>query len=242
MARPKKVQSDTLIGLINQYFESNDNNPKVLKYSLIATYLQQLNYDIKEYDIRRNKEVSAFIRQLLEKSTLQHQINNVLVFKNLDVDEFIKNNMSLPSLKKALVERDCYYLNLYETVCKFNDEYTNIRNKYIKEQEVLNMLKQESAEKSNEIGNYKKMLNSLKVENKLLRNILKSNVYPEIANKLLKEQGLLIGGEDCISLEGQDRILTDSDSIISKIKKGEHENNTFKSECSSVVQTLFNKI
>lgn len=243
MARPKKIQSETLIKLIHQYYQDNDKNPKLLRYSDIAGYLQQSGYDIKEYDIRRNKEVSTFIKQLIENTSLQYQINKVFVFKNLDVDEFIKKNSSLPALKKALVERDCYYHKLYEAVCNFNNEHTALKNKILNLEHEISLLIQENTHINAQKVSYIDSLHNLKTENKMLRNILKTNVYPEIANKLLKEQGLIKGGDEIISAESHKQLISDSTSIISAIQNNESvREKPIKSEHGSVVQTLFDQI
>lgn len=243
MARPKKIQSDTLINLINQYFQDNDKNPKLLRYSDIAGYLRQSGYDIKEYDIRRDKEVSTFIKQLIEKTTLQYQINELFVFKNLDVDEFIKKNFSLPALKKALVERDCYYFKLYEAVCKLNNEHIALKNKILDLENEVNLLTKENTDINAQKSSYIDNLHNLKKENKMLRNILKINVYPEIANMLLKEQGLLKDGDEIISPENYKHLISDSTSIISSIQNNEStREKPVKSDLGSVVQTLFDQI
>lgn len=243
MARPKKIQTNILNDAIEEYFKSINYNPKLLKYSLIANYLQLNNYNVKEYDIRRDKEVCKYIEQLIEKYSIDSQLKENFVFKNLDVDELIKNNSSLPHLKRALIERDTYYSNLYDSVCRLNNDYLILENKYNDLQNDYNTKQQDYDDECLVTENLNSELKLLKKENKLLRKILKTNVYPEIANELLKEQGVLSGGNSYITPEGKSKIISDSTSIVSFIKTNDNiPDKANESDNNAVIKMLYDKI
>ena len=58
-------------------------------------------------------------------------------------------------------------------------------------QEKLEKLQTEQLEVIDRITNFKRILNELKTENKQLYDIITTYVYPEIANEVLKKDGLL---------------------------------------------------
>lgn len=243
MACPKKIQTNILNDAIEEYFKSVNYNPKLLKYSLITNYLQLKNYNIKEYDIRRDKEVCEYIKQLKDKYSADSHLKENFVFKNLDVDELIKNNSSLPHLKRALIERDTYYSNLYDFICRINKDYLILDNKYDNLQKDHNTKLQEYDEKCLVTENLKSEIKLLKKENKILRNILKTNVYPEIANELLKEQGVLTGGNSYITPESKNKIISNSTSIVSFIKTYDNEfDKTNESDNNAVIKMMYDKI
>ena len=101
--------------------------------------------------------------------------------------------------------------------------------------------KKESVQKAEEIRqSYKEEKNSvsqLQLENKRLRELIDTYLYPEIANELLRKKGLLQGGNEYI-----DPAMVDKNLITAKteLKKEEAVKQT-KSGSNAIIH-LFDKL
>lgn len=236
MARQKKIQTEELISNINDFFHAHNKDCKKLKYTTIAAYLNNKGINIKEYDIRRNQEAVNHIKEL-SKINSMNSISSAVVFKTLDIDAFIKKNSTTQSLKKALTLRDNYYSDMCTSVNRMIQLYHELEQKYIS----LELKYEKEIHEYNHFkSDYDDILhenNKLKEENTLIKNLLKDNVYPEIANELLRETGLLQGGNSIISEDGKKNIIKAETSFVEVINKNDKLRST-----NSVIQGLFDKI
>ena len=236
MPRNKKISTEELLSLIDNYFLTMHKDITSLKYSKISLYLKKQGHKVEEYDIRRNVEVVNHLSNL--RSSEENIIfNNIVVFKNIDVDDFLIKNNSISELKKALTNRDNYYEKVCSSATIIIEQNKELKEKNIKISKENEQLRQENDLLIHQLKNEKKKNRELCISVKLLKNLMKTNVYPEIANELLRENGLLEGGEDIISEEGKEKILSDTDSIINTIKNTEK----MKSQ-NTIIQGLFDKI
>ena len=238
MARPKKINED-IIPLIEEYWiERCDRNPKKLKYSMIASYLGEKGLPIKEYDLRRNKEVSSYVKKLKESIQFNKSLGDeTVVFQSLDINEFLTNHNDIYSLRSALAERDDYYSDIYDYAV------SNIKKAQFSTKELnkLRVLNKNNEKKIEQLHNENTQLfdanQKLKKQLTTMLNVLKIHVYPEIANELLRKNNLLSEGEQFISPDGFANVIKDEDSILTNIKKNEAS----KNNCS-VLKDLFDKI
>ncbi len=233
----KKISNEERIAHIDKYFyEINHEQIKCLKYTDIAEYLSKVTgFTTMEYDIRRNKEISAYIQGL--KSQARKAIErDAIVFVPLDVTKFIHKNGNPSSLKKALLERDQYYKSICELACSTTDEDILLNKKISDLTEANKVLKAEVQKVTDELATAHEETKNLKNQIKRVKDILCDNVYPEIANELLREIGLLKGGEDIINTSSYP-VIGDTDSIIGFITKNEARYSD-----SNVIQGLFDKL
>lgn len=107
------------------------------------------------------------------------------------MDAFLVKNNTKEKLKKAFKERENYYREITHSASYSFKENRRLEQlvrelkKRIKEsEEELENIKKKSIDISSDNRNYKS-------ENQKLREIIDTYVYPEIANELLKKQGLL---------------------------------------------------
>ena len=164
MARPQKINDETIIRLLNEYVLQNPN--KDLKTVEFGQYLRSHGYQIEDYTLRRRKEVQKAINDI-NTANREMLSATVPVWQQLDPVQFLANNPSRESLIKALTVRD----NYYGQIAGLTKTYQNT--------EIQAKVDSLSAEvKQNEETILK------------LKRILKDYVYPDIATQLLHEAGI----------------------------------------------------
>ncbi|SET73627.1 hypothetical protein [Lacrimispora sphenoides] len=238
MARPKKI-TENIIPIIDEYWlERCDRNPQKLKYAMIASYLEENGLSIKEYDLRRNKEVANYIKELKGSNQIVQSLdNNTVVFQSLDINDFLKRNNDIYSLRSALAERDAYYSDICDYAVD-NIKKAQFATKELKKSREINSKNEKKIEQLHNTQN-ELLEENQKFKKKLetMLNVLKVHVYPEIANELLRKNRLLDGGDQIISPKGFKNVIQDQDSILMAIKKNEENKTNF-----SVLNDLFDKI
>ena len=78
-------------------------------------------------------------------------------------------------------------------------------------------------------------------ENKKLRNLLKTSLYPEIANELLKAEGLLKSDQQLVTKKYLSENIITSDTKISFEKHTHKEKKVGKSKILEIKNLLDNK-
>ena len=188
MARKKFISDEKLIEAFENYLEEQcNNNIRLFKIPQFGDYLRKNGFpNVADTTIRRNKP----FRDILESKKLispdeNHQV--IITYKTLDVDSFMMINRTPSSVKAALVELSQYYKGVVEAAANIKSENDTLRKELKK---VTTQLREEHSDKLA----FDKVMEEkvqLETENKKLQSILKTSVYPEIANELLKAEGLL---------------------------------------------------
>jgi ribosomal protein L16 Arg81 hydroxylase len=135
----------------------------------------------------------------------------------------MKNNTN-EKLKKAIIERENYYRKVTNSA-----SYSFKENKHLKC--LVNELKNQISEIKKEIKMTLISESSLEKDNKRyidenrkLRDIINTYVYPEIANEILKENGIVKNNSDIVDSEVINKEVfnseTDVDKIQNKVIKG----------------------
>ena len=123
--------------------------------------------------------------------------------KMVNPDNFMAKNRAPGAMKRALVEISQYYKKI-----------ANIAASYKQEADKLRSLNSELQSTNEDLKQKLQRENELSDENQKLLQIIKTSVYPEIANELLKEEGLLKYSQKVISEDFlADNIIT-ADSEI----------------------------
>ena len=178
--------------------------------------------------MRRDEVVRKHIEKLRITSEEAH-INTVSVYRDIDIDAFLRKNNTENKIKKALIEREKYYREITNSAAYSFKENKSLKqiNAELKEQnrKLQLELDKEKDTTSNTISD-KKMLAK---ENKILREIIDTYVYPEIANELLKKSGLIHETAGVVDEKSLDNEIITSDTDVSKIK-------------NKVVQGLFDRL
>ena len=218
MARKKLIEDEVLITILEDYLiQECQGNYKFFKLPRFGDYLRNNGYpEVADTTLRRN----IVFREYLE--TLKHKYEDegmlaVLTYKTLDVDNFLRIHSSLPALKQGLVKLNDHHKRIAEVAIEFKKEVEVLKKEKSILQDQLEIMKQELSDNKEKLMADKR----LEKENQKLRNLIKSSVYPEIANELLKADGLLKSDSDVIQVSYlQNEILT-ADSEINF-----HQNDT----------------
>lgn len=181
MARKKLISDEELVEMFEHYLEEKCNsNIKLFKLPQFGEHLRTNGYSkVADTTIRRNDAFRALLEDLKAQSD-DEDFQTIITYKTLDVENFMRTNRTPRAMKAALMELNQHYKRIVKVALQFKDEVETLREKNKKVE-----LKIEKAE------NEEKEMKELQDEVVKLRSILKTSVYPEIANELLKEEGLL---------------------------------------------------
>lgn len=218
MARKAKIDTDTLIGLIDQFYaEKCDGDVSQLKVPLIGEYVRSKGYDVANYLIRRNEEGMEYIKKL-QGSTEEVHIHTVAVYRDMDLDAFFAKNNTKDKLKEALKERESYYREVTRSAAysfkenkQLNTQVKHLQERIAKLEAELEAAKQSNSDGLSDCRNYQ-------AENRKLRNIIDTYVYPEIANELLKKDGLIHETAGIVNPDKISKEIVAADTDINEIK------------------------
>ena len=193
MARPRKMTTEQMIEIVDSYYLiRSDGNEKLMKCSLIASYAAELGYQVDGYDFRRNMEVREHIEWLKVGAETYREVYGkkylIPSYKNLDIDGFIRNNSDNTRLAKALRELDDYWnrVNEYSRLAAKQNR-TLMKEKAGHEAALKGLgaeMERLAAENSALFGEKGK----LSAENKYLRKMLRTYLYPAVADEILKSE------------------------------------------------------
>lgn len=208
---------DILINIIERYYL--ENNPvKRPKYSDFGKFARSIGYDIGDHIFRK----STVVRDYLDKrdGTDEKSLKlSVAVFDTLDTERFVRINNTPSKLKKALQERDMYYRDVTLSAGRIfekNKELESI-NAHVREEN--QKLSNDNKELIEAITKLRKDYNALKAKDRGQREIIDTWVNPEIANELLKREGLLKETAGIVNKEVlNQKLVTGSSDIQGLIK------------------------
>lgn len=186
MARPRSFTEDELIALINEYYLEYPN--RMIKTSDLERYARTYGRpNFKAYSIRRCAKAKQYIDQINASNQVTLE-TTIVTWRQLDVDAFLNLNRSRNDLKNALIQRDNYYGEVCRSAGEFLRDKEHLEDKIRRMKSEINDLKSQIAEleqmNTNKINRYsQEMLSKMK-------KVLDTYVYPDIANEILKKEGL----------------------------------------------------
>lgn len=186
MARPRLFTEDELIALINEYYLEYPN--RMIKTSDLERYANAHGHpNFKAYSIRRCAKAKQYIDQINASNQVTLE-TTIVTWRQLDVDAFLNLNRSRNDLKNALIQRDNYYGEVCRSAGEFLRDKEHLEDKIRRMKSEINDLKSQIAEleqmNTNKINRYsQEMLSKMK-------KVLDTYVYPDIANEILKKEGL----------------------------------------------------
>ena len=191
MARPKLYDSDRIIGLVEDYFVNAANgDPCMLKFSRIEKYLNDNGMNVKAYNLRRDTALLKKIEELKRSACMGYERMTEASYKNLDIEEFIRRAYDLNSLRKALLEMDEYWKEVYyksDAAAKENKKLLGERSGLLKENKELLDAVEELKGRVEELERDGKRIGA---ENAYLRGQVKKYIYPAAADVLLEKMNL----------------------------------------------------
>lgn len=194
MARPKKTDSDELLAIVDSYFttEAAGNSSK-LKCSLLEEYAARLGKQIRAYDFRRDEKVRQRIEELKalvkNENGMGIQLGNP--YKSLDVAGIMKARQDPDELRTVLGELDSYWRHIYESTLEIRrDAETVASQKKSLEEELAALLNEKEALQKSHVDS-RSEIRRLTIENRYLRKMLRTYLYPALANEILADENQL---------------------------------------------------
>lgn len=229
MARPKKMEDEEMLALAQKfYMEKCRNDPAKLKIPAIGSYIRSLGYDINDFLVRKNRLVREYIENE-KNSQAETAITRVATYRDIDVDAFLAHNTSPQALKKALVARDNYYGKIADSATFIFKENETLGKKISELAKRVEELEERSMTAETSVAELSVENRGLKTMNRAYRKIIDTYVYPEIANELLKKEGILLNtGEYVDPVKTEEKVIRADDDI--------------KDITNSVVKDLYDRI
>ena len=186
MARPRSFTEDELIALINEYYLEYPN--RMIKTSDLERYAKTHGRpNFKAYSIRRCPRAKQYIDQINANNQVTLE-TTIVTWRQLDVDAFLNLNRSRSDLKNALIQRDNYYGEVCRSAGEFLRDKKQLEVKITRMNSEINNLKNQIAEL--EQMNTKRINRYSQVMLSKMKKVLDTYVYPDIANEILKKEGL----------------------------------------------------
>lgn len=206
MARRKHIEDVEIIEHFEKYLqEVCSNNITLFKIPRFGDYLRKNGFpSVADTTLRRNtgfREVLAERKAKYDEE--EEEYRTVITYKTIDVDSFMATNRTPNAIRTGLSELNLYYKKVAEAALEFKNENEKLQdeNEELKEH-IQQLLQKETSRKALEIENIK------------LHALIKSSVYPEIANELLKEKGILQSEQQVITDKFMANNILTADSEI----------------------------
>ena len=220
MARRKHIEDVEIIEHFEKYLQEEcSNNVSLFKIPRFGDYLRKNGFpSVADTTLRRNTSFREVLAERKAKYDEEEEYRTVITYKTIDVDSFMATNRTPNAIRTGLSELNLYYKKVAEAALEFKNENVKLQdeNEELKEQ-IQQLIQKETSRKA------------LETENIKLRALIKSSVYPEIANELLKEEGILQSEQQVITdefmvnniLTADSEINFHSDTTNSKDDKGD---------------------
>ena len=190
MGRPKKTDSGMLVHLVEEYYETKANgDPTRLKFTDIAAFAREKGYAVESYDLRRDENVRRKLEELkaLHDQTEAEQF--ISAYRNLNVDELFRHAGGIEELKSSIRSLDAYWRRIYDDSIAVKRENERLSQKVDKRQEVQK-LRDEVAALAGMQTQLQDENKRLSAENAYLKHVLRSSLYPAVAQELLRQDNL----------------------------------------------------
>lgn len=206
MARRKHIEDVEIIEHFEKYLQEEcSNNVSLFKIPRFGDYLRKNGFpSVADTTLRRNTSFRELLAERKAKyEEEEEEYRTVITYKTIDVDSFMATNRTPNAIRTGLSELNLYYKKVAEAALEFKNENEKLQdeNEELKEQ-IQQLLQKETSRKA------------LETENIKLRALIKSSVYPEIANELLKEEGILQSEQQVITDEFMANNILTADSEI----------------------------
>ena len=206
MARRKHIEDVEIIEHFEKYLQEEcSNNVTLFKIPRFGDYLRKNGFpSVADTTLRRNtgfREVLAERKAKYDEE--EEEYRTVITYKTIDVDSFMATNRTPNAIRTGLSELNLYYKKVAEAALEFKNENEKLQDETEKLKEQIQQLIQKETSRK-----------ALETENIKLRALIKSSVYPEIANELLKEEGILQSEQQVITDKFMANDILTADSEI----------------------------
>lgn len=242
MARTKTYQTKELIAWLNEY---KIENPGIkVTIPKFGVYLRSKGKDIQDHTLRRDEEFREYLQNSNDEENSKN-FNDLVTYKTIDVDSFMEKNNNKGKLREALINRDRYYANVAakgaEAIKEKKECQAKIKEMNIQIEELKNVIK----ETEKKLIEEKEKNTDTKIKEKdkaivAMKNILDDYIYPDMANAILKRDGVLKVVNSVVDNDVVDEKSICANTDIENLGKKEQNDNeeNKKSEFSSVNSIL----
>lgn len=192
MARPKKISSDELIRIIDSYFTTEAaGNPSRLKCSCLEQYASSIGYSVRAYDFRRDKKARSRIEELKElvENEKLPTIKKGQAYKSLDINRILSVRRDPEELVGILSQIDKGWEQVYEEAVRLGKLVAELQLENSALRKERDGLSEHLANVDKEKRDAVKEARKLTAENRYFRKMLKTYLYPALANEILMEEG-----------------------------------------------------
>jgi len=189
MARPRKAETSDMLRVVDSFYGTHGDVSK-LKFKSLEAHAASLGIDAKEYDFRRDDAVRMRIAEINE---MRETFGLSLAYKTLDADALIYANPTRASLKAALVDLDRSWREVYERAVSLSSENTVLLSKNHAAMRDADAMRAEIASLKDIANDHNRQSAVLLTENRYLKSALETWLYPEVANEILRREGVIEG-------------------------------------------------
>ena len=192
MPRPKTVDDETLISLIDQYFcEFCADGGRPIKLPELALYISQHGFpDYKVTTLRRNDLARKHIESLQNNSKAA-KLATLAAYQTLDINALLDKHTSRASLAEALSVREQYYRTIAGNAVQFNTEYKVLSNENASLKEQLDATLHEVDRTCAELVAAKKEIKALRKKALDLQDVIDKYVISDIAKTIMVKEGII---------------------------------------------------
>lgn len=208
MGRPKKVSSEEMVKLLEAYYESDGcGDPSRLKFSKLEIYAAGQGIKAKAYDFKRDAKVRQRIRELEQEHEILLEQQMDTAYKTLDIEGILKKCRTVDDIITALQGMDDYW----KRTCEHAFSVINRDKKFMSEkasyESRVRKMEQELEECQKKIQDIQADAKRYEQENIYLRRILKTHLYPALANELLRESNLPVPNNTSVRPESFEKLI-----------------------------------
>lgn len=189
MGRPKKTSSEVMVAVLDAYYESDGcGDPSRLKFSRLEAFAAGKGLEIKAYDFKRDEKVRQRIQELEQAHELALEQQASTAYKTLDIEGFLKRCKTVEDIVAALQEMDAYWKKTCDHASFLLDrdkQFMTEKSAYKKRIRELEQALSQEREVSSETAEKSRKLEK---ENSYLKKMLRTYLYPNLANELLREK------------------------------------------------------
>lgn len=189
MARPRKLSTEKMIQIVNDFYESCGDAGR-LKCSFLEEYAVSCGFNVKAYDFRRNAEVRRRIGELMDLSLLPMEKGS-MAYKSLDVDALLGRTHSRESLKISLIELDGTWRRIYDRAVSLSKENETLAETIRRQAAEIELHICNGSNLGKEIAKLKNENKTILLENRYLKKMIRAYLYPAAANEILKDENVL---------------------------------------------------
>jgi len=203
MSRPRKINSEDMIRVVNSFFE-NDGNPSNLKYTKLEEYALTLGMSIKAYDFRRDQKVKQHIEELRQSIAVKGV--GAVAYKSMDIDAMLHRNRTRDKLRSCLHEINESWQRVYENAAQITKTNNELLSENSLQKQEIKQLITDKNELADNAENLKVYINKLTAENRYLKSMLKKYLYPAVANEILKKENILVKADTEVTQAAMDKM------------------------------------